>query len=127
MRARLYLPGSRDARALDQFLENNSRGDVRLDCDRIVVAANSANTPIGALVWRPAGFIHEFYLGSGLASRQIATALSNYAVADCLAINHRISQSVFLVDDSNDAMLRYVREELHATEHQGRVFSLDLK
>jgi hypothetical protein len=128
VRARLYRRASNDAAALDKLLGHNRAGDVRLDLDRVIVVDGHDSVPTGTLVWRPAGFIHEFHCGGGLARRQIATALTNYAWADAVAQLHRISQAVFLVDRFNAPMLRYLREEIKATEQSqdSVVFLVDL-
>jgi len=127
MHARLYIPGSVDAIALDQLLDHNRSGDVLLDRDRIVVVEADGNKPVGTLVWRPAGFIHEFHCGVGLASRTIASTLAGFAKFDALrpGISHRIRDAVFLVDKDNAPMLRYVRD-MGAVEQNGIIFTLRL-
>lgn len=128
MRARLYKPRSDDALALDKLLQGNRHGDVNLNSDRIIVVDGSDRKPVGALVWRPAGFIHEFHCGGGVAHRPIASALTNFAWADALGKPYDIRQAVFLVDRFNAPMLRYLREEIKATEQTGdqAVFLVDL-
>ena len=127
MHARLFIPGSGDAPALDRLLDHNRLGDVLLDRDRIIVCENGDRVPVGALVWRPTGFIHEFHCGLGLARLPIASALTGFAKFDALrpGVFHRIQDALFLVDSSNLPMLRYVRD-MGAVEQNGIVFTLRL-
>lgn len=131
MRARLYRPRTTDAASLDALLDSNRQGDVRLDSDRIILVERNLPGPppsarvVGALVWRPTGFIHELVISDTVTRRLGATALMNYALGDVSGKEHRIAQAIFLVDSTNLPMLRFVRDA-GATEQTGTVFTLDL-
>ncbi len=132
MRSRLYLPGTADARIVDELTDNNSRGDIRLDRDRIVVAHDADHDTggdiHGLLVWRPSAFIHELRTRGCLSQRGVADTLFRDAVRMDVARRHRVCQAVFLVDNSNAPMLRYVRG-IHGIAEQApnqTVFLLNL-
>lgn len=127
MQSRLYIPGSRDSTALDRLLRQNRDGDVRLDRDRLIVAVDGDDTPVGVLVWRPCGLIHEFHCGGGLGNLATASSLMGYARTDATrpGMKHPIRDALFFIDRANAPMLRYVRE-LGAVEQDGIVFTLDL-
>lgn len=108
-----------DAEALDRLLKQNAFGDVRLDRDIIVVAGAPAN---GALVWRPCALVHELEC-PGLLT---ANALVNYAVGQGAGRSAIVRDAIFLVDATNEAMLRHARR-LGAVEYPGRIFTLDLE
>lgn len=126
MRYRLYLPGGADARVLDRLLADNRDGDVRLDRDRLIVAAGDDNLPCGLLAWRPSAFIHEFHVPPTLGQRIVAGHLMSAAIRTDIARRHLIRQAHFLVDSGNYAMLRYLRDEVKATEQSGIIFTLEL-
>lgn len=107
-----------DTPALDALLDNNRRGDVRLDRDAIVVTGQPAD---GCLVWRPCALVHELEC-RGLQS---ANALVNYAVGQGAGRLMPIRDVLFVVAPGNDAMLRYARR-LGAVEEVGRIFTLDV-
>jgi hypothetical protein len=107
-----------DVDALDKLLDANALGDVRLDRDVIVVAGAPPN---GALVWRPSALVHEFVC----PGRLTANALVNYAVGQGAGRTVTIRDVVFLVDPSNESMLRYTKA-LGAVEYSGKVFTLDV-
>lgn len=127
MRTRLYLPGTADARVLDRLLEDNRRGDVLLEKDRIVVSCDDNNCPTGCLVWRPCAFIHEFHVPPVLGQRSIAAALYDSAVRLDIRRRHLIRQAFFMIDRDNCPMLRYARGLEGAVEQDGIIFLLDLK
>lgn len=123
MIARAYR--SEDANHLDRVLGFNVAGDVRLDRDRIVVAG-PIGAPFACLVWRPYAFLHEFHCGNGLSKRHVASNLCSFAVADALARQHSVLDALFLVDQSNLPMLKFVKGE-RAAEQKGVVFTLPLR
>lgn len=127
MRCRLYVPGSGDARILDGFLNHNRDGDVRLVSDRIVCAVDENDRPAGCLVWRPAAFIHEFHLPPVLGQRSVADSLFSGAVKLDFNRRHLIRQAVFMVDNDNLPMLRYLRDNVRAVEQNGTIFLLNLQ
>lgn len=128
MIARPYrsTPGLADAKALDSLLDHNRAGDVRLDSDRVVLVEPGLSGPVvGALVWRPVGFIHELVVHRhNVARRACASALVSYAMGEARSRQYDVRQAVFLVDETNSAMLRFVRE-IKAVEQHGTVFTFD--
>lgn len=122
MQARLYE--STDAEGLDELLGCPQSGDVRLDRDRIALVGVPGR-PVGCLVWRPGGIVHEMRTGYGLAQRHMADLLVKFGIEDALSQPHHLWEALFLTD--SDAMARYALE-LGAIEETGkRVFTLDLR
>lgn len=120
MLARLYE--SSDAATLDLILGQTQIGDVRLDRDRLCVVGRP---PVGLLVWRPGGIVHELRTGNGLAQRRVADLLVNFAVGDALSGPFNLWEAVFVTD--NEQMAKYALE-LGAVEEIGkRVFTLPLR
>lgn len=115
-----------DAKALDSLIDHNRAGNVRLDSDRIVLVEPGISGPVvGALVWRPLGFVHELVLArNSMARRASASALVSFAMGEARSREYGLRSSLFLVDEHNDAMLRFVRE-IGATEQPGLVFTFD--
>lgn len=77
------------------------------------------------MAWRPSAFIHELLIPPCLAQRAVTTELMNSAMRLDINRRHLMRQAVFMIDGSNSAMLRYVRE-VGAVEQSGLVFLLDL-
>jgi len=75
-------------------------------------------------VWRPAGFIHELVLAPHVSRRMVATALGNFALGDAQNGQYPIHQAIFLVDDANVPMLRFVRD-MGCVEQLGKLFTLN--
>ncbi len=120
MLARHYQ--SDDAARLDEILSRPH--DVRLDCDRLV-CVGPTGSPVGLLVWRPGGIVHELRVGNGLGRRYAANSLVNFAVADAIARPHQLHEAIFVCD--SDDMARYAGE-LGAVEEQGkRIFTLRVR
>lgn len=108
-----------DAKALDELLQNNQHGDVRLDRD--VIAVVGEPVPTGVLVWRPCALVHELVC-PGLLS---ANALINFAVGQAAGRPFTVRDALFVIDPSNDAMLRHAKR-LGAVESTGRIYTLDI-
>lgn len=107
-----------DAADLDRLLEQNARGDVRVDRDIIVLAGRP---PTGVLVWRPVALVHEL-VSPGLFT---ANALVNFAVGQGAGRSAVVRDAVFVVHPGNERMLAYARR-MGAVEEEGRLFSLVL-
>jgi hypothetical protein len=129
VRTRLYVPGSADAQALDVILNDNRDGSVELGKDRIIIGTHESvidDVPAAVLVWRPAAFVHELFVPSCLGQRSVALTLVDHAIKLDVGRRHLPVEAVFLVDNSNRAMLSFAHD-IGATEQDGRAFLLDLK
>lgn len=128
MIARSYRSGSglADAKALDSLVDYNRAGNVRLDSDRIVLVESNLSGPVvGALIWRPLGFIHELVLAKdSMARRTAASALISFAMGEARARQYDLKSSLFLIDEHNEPMLRFVRE-IGATPQPGVAFTFN--
>lgn len=114
---------SGDEGALDVLLHNNTEGDVRLNCDQIIVA--ETEHPVGCLVWRPGGIIHELRTGNGLVRRVMADKLVDHAIAKALEREYPLYEAVFLTD--SDALAAYAKD-LGAIEQIGkRIFTMKVR
>jgi len=115
---------SADAEGLDRLLGCPQSGDVRLDRDRITVVGVPGR-PVGCLVWRAGGIVHELRTGYGLAQRHMADLLVKSGIEDAVSQPHQLWEALFLTDSDN--MARYALE-LGAVEEVGkRIFTLNLR
>ena len=122
MIARLYQ--SQDAEALDKLLGVPQSGDVRLAYDRIAVL-DSSRGPVGCLVWRPGGIVHELRVGNGLGQKRRADLLVQFGIRDAVSRAYCLHEAIFITD--SERMANYAKE-LGAIEQTGkRVFSLEVR
>lgn len=122
MLARLFNP-DKDSGRVDLLLAGDW-GDYQPDLDRVMVVESDGQI-VGALMLRSMPFVHEFAIHSGLNSRAIAAALLNYAAAFSRAHDHR--EAAFIVAPSNDKMRRFVVENGAVRQHQGELYTMELK
>jgi hypothetical protein len=123
LEARAYERGH-DAQGLDVLLEENKHGDVRLDLDRIICLGD-VGRPVGCLVWRPGGIVHELRLRHGLGRRAAADALVDFSIRDALSRPFWLAEAVFMTDSPYAA--EYF-ERLGAERQPGQeVFKFDLR
>lgn len=111
-----------DAVALDQLLNFNYDGDVRVDRDVIVVNGEPAAS---VLVWRPCALVHEFSCGSGLSKLRTAKALLDFAMESARQSSRPVRDAIFLVDPANVAMLRFISSLHNVREDHGRIFYVE--
>ncbi len=124
MLARCYTP--KDAKGLDELLGFNRAGDVRIDRDQIVLVGQ-AGAPVGTLIWRPGGIVHEFRCDQGFRRRICADALVNFAIGEAISGLYELSEAIFIVKKENEQMAKYA-VALGAREWEaGRIFTLGIR
>lgn len=114
-----------DAARVDDFTGGNAYG-LQLDRDMIIVAESGDGKDLkGVAAGEPVFYVHHFMVTAGTFDRLVAEKLLDYSLGLMKARGEK--NLVFVVDPSNEKMLRFMKDRGASELPVGRLFKLEVR